>query len=92
MILIKRYFKWLEDDYKRKSHKGLNGLSPHDVLMSQISKLNLVTDINRINEHFLLRITRKIQPDATTQIQNILYELIQDLVVKELKYGMSQNG
>ena len=42
--------------------------------MSQISKLNLVTDINRINEHFLLRITRKIQPDATTQIQNILYE------------------
>ncbi len=73
--LNQRYFKWLEDDYKRKSHKGLNGLSPpHDVLMSQISKLNLVTDINRINEHFLLRITRKIQPDATTQIQNILYE------------------
>lgn len=72
--LNQRYFKWLEDDYKRKSHKGLNELSPHDVLMSQISKLNLVTDINRINEHFLLRITRKIQPDATTQIQNILYE------------------
>lgn len=72
--LNQRYFKWLEDDYKRKSHKGLNGLSPQDVLMSQISKLNLVTDINRINEHFLLRITRKIQPDATTQIQNVLYE------------------
>ena len=72
--LNQRYFKWLEDDYKRKSHKGLNGLSPHDVLMSQISKLNLVTDISKINEHFLLRITRKIQPDATAQIQNILYE------------------
>ena len=72
--LNQRYFKWLEDDYKRKSHKGLNGLTPHDVLMSQISKVNLVTNIDRINENFLLRITRKIQPDATIQIQNILYE------------------
>ena len=72
--LNQRYFKWLEDDYKRKSHKGLNGLTPHDVFMSQISKINLVTDVDRINENFLLRITRKIQPDATIQIQNILYE------------------
>jgi len=72
--LNQRYFKWLEDDYKRKAHKGLNGLSPHDVFMSQISKLNLVTDIERINEKFLLRVSRKIQPDATTQIENILYE------------------
>lgn len=72
--LNQRYFKWLEDDYKRKSHNGLNGLTPHDVFMSQISKVNLVTNIDRVNENFLLRITRKIQPDATTQVQNILYE------------------
>lgn len=72
--LNQRFFKWLEDDYKRKSHKGLNGLSPHDVFMSQVSKLKLVTDVERTNESFLLRITRKIQPDATTQIENILYE------------------
>jgi len=31
--LNQKFFKWLEDDYKRKAHKGLNGLSPHDVLM-----------------------------------------------------------
>lgn len=72
--LNQRFFKWLEDDYKRKAHKGLNGLSPHDVFMSQVSKLKLVTDIERTNENFLLRLTRKIQPDATTQIENILYE------------------
>ena len=69
-----RYFKWLEDDYKRKAHSGLNGLSPHDVLMSQVTKLNLATDIERINENFLLRVTRKVQGDATIQIDNILYE------------------
>ena len=72
--LNQRYFKWLEDDYKKKSHKGLNDLTPHDVFMSQISNINLVNDIDRINENFLLRITRKIQPDATIQIENILYE------------------
>lgn len=37
------YFKWLKGEYKRKSHKGLNGLILHDVYMSQISKVNLVT-------------------------------------------------
>ena len=72
--LNQRYFKWLEDDYKRKAHSGLNGLSPHDVLMSQVTKLNLTTDIIRINENFLLRVTRKVQGDATIQIDNILYE------------------
>jgi len=72
--LNQRFFRWLEDDYKRKAHSGLNGLSPHDVLMSQVSKLKLVTDVERTTENFLLRITRKIQPDATTQIENILYE------------------
>ncbi len=72
--LNQKYFIWLEEDYKRKSHKGLNGLSPHDVFMSQISILKLVTDIAAANESFLLRVSRKIQPDATAQIENILYE------------------
>jgi putative transposase len=72
--LNQRFFKWLEDDYKRKAHKGLGGLSPHDAFMSQVSKLKLVTDIEKTNENFLLRVTRKVQPDATTQIENVLYE------------------
>jgi len=86
--LNQKYFKWLEEDYKHKSHSGLNGLSPHDVLLSQISKLNLVTNIERITEVFLLRITRKIQPDATTQIDNVLYETMPQFIGKrvEIRY------
>ncbi len=72
--LNQRYFSWLENDYIRKAHQGLNENSPHDVFMSQISKLKLVNDISMVNEKFLLRTTRKIQHDATTQINNILYE------------------
>jgi hypothetical protein len=72
--LNQRYFKWLEEDYTRKAHAGLNGKSPHDVFMSQVSNLKLVKDINLLNENFLLRVSRKIQHDATTQVENVLYE------------------
>lgn len=72
--LNERYFKWLEEDYTRKAHSALSGLSPHDVLMSQVSRLRLVKDLQQLNENFFLRVSRKIMPDATTQIENILYE------------------
>ena len=68
------YFKWLEEDYMRKAHSELNGLSPHDVLMSQIENLRLPTDTKLINEVFFYRVSRKVQHDATIQIGNVLYE------------------
>jgi len=68
------YFKWMEEDYKRKAHSGLDGLSPHDVMMSQLGNLNMITDTRILDEAFLYRVSRKIQHDATIQIGNVLYE------------------
>jgi len=68
------YFKWLEEDYQKKAHTALNGLSPHDVLMSQTDNIKLVSDRRLLDEIFLYRVSRKIAPDATTQIDKILYE------------------
>jgi len=68
------YFKWMEEDYKRKAHSGLNGLTPHDVLTSQLENLNLYADARFIDEAFLYRVSRKVQHDATTQIDKVLYE------------------
>jgi transposase InsO family protein len=74
-MLNSMYFKWLEDDYIRKAHSGLEGgLSPHDVLMSQVDNLKLPTDRGIIDEIFLHRVSRKVQHDATIQIDNMLYE------------------
>jgi hypothetical protein len=73
-MLNMMYFKWLEEDYIRKAHSGLGGLSPHDVLMSQVDNLRLPTDKRFIDEIFLHRVSRKVQHDATIQIDNILYE------------------
>jgi hypothetical protein len=73
-MLNSLYFKWLEEDYIRKAHSGLGGLSPHDVLMSQIDNLKLPADTRLVDEIFLHRVSRKVQHDATIQIDNILYE------------------
>jgi len=68
------YFKWLADDYIHKAHSSLNGLSPHEALMSQVDKLRIPADRRAIEEAFMLRVTRKIGHDATTQLDNVLYE------------------
>jgi hypothetical protein len=74
-MLNSMYFKWLEEDYIRNAHSELgDGLSPHDVLMSQVDKLKLPADKNVVDEIFLHRVSRKVQHDATIQIDNILYE------------------
>lgn len=83
-----RYFKWLEEDYVRKGHSSLGNMSPHDVLMSQVGHLRLITDRVLLDEAFLYRISRKIQHDATVQIDNILYETDQAFAGQrmELRY------
>lgn len=68
-----KFWGWLESDYQRKLHSAIK-MSPLDFFMSQLSRVNLVTDIAQLNENFLLRLSRKIGKDATLQIDNILYE------------------
>lgn len=69
-----RYFSWLEEDYKRKTHSELAGLTPHDALMSQIDSVKPVGDAHVVEELFLYRVSRKVQHDATFQLDTILYE------------------
>jgi putative transposase len=58
----------------KKPHSSLNGLTPLDFFMSQISRVKLCTDPAQLEEKFLLRIKRKVNHDGTLSINNILYE------------------
>jgi hypothetical protein len=69
-----KYRKWLAEDYLHKAHGSLDGLSPHEALMSQADRLRLPSDRRLIDEAFMLRVSRKIGHDATTQLSNVLYE------------------
>ena len=79
------YWKWLEEDYCRKSHGGLGGMTPHDVLISQLSNLKMIGDRGLVDEIFLYRVSRKIQHDATVQVGNVLYETDPALAGKRLE-------
>ncbi len=69
-----RFWKWLDEDYHKKPHSSLNGLTPLDFFMSQVTRVKLCTDPAQLEEKFLLRIKRKINHDGTFPINNILYE------------------
>lgn len=68
-----KFREWLDSDYQRKTHSSLS-MSPLDLFMSQVSRINIFNDINYLNECFLVRVSRKINNDATLQLDNILYE------------------
>ncbi|MGF7186206.1 hypothetical protein GGQ84_002300 [Desulfitispora alkaliphila] len=72
--LNKQFFKWLDEDYLKKPHSSLNGLSPLDLFMSQVDRINVCSDPKELTEKFLLRKRRKISHDGTFTIDKTLYE------------------
>lgn len=75
---------WLETDYQRKEHSSI-GMSPLDFFMSQVSKIKIFNNLNYLNECFLIRVSRKINNDATLQLDNILYETDQKFAGERLE-------
>lgn len=72
------FWRWLEEDYHRKTHSAL-GVSPLDFFMSQVHKVTLFSDPELLKEHFLMRINRKVNHDATLSVNTVLYETDQGL-------------
>ena len=68
------YEKRLETDYQKKEHSALNGKTPHEMFIDGIDKVKLVTDRKQFSENFLLRVSRKVNHDATIQIDNLRFE------------------
>lgn len=87
-----RFWQWLEEDYQRKIHSSL-GMSPLDYFMSQADRVNIFSDPALLNEYFLLRVTRKINHDATFSLENILYETDQKFANTrlEIRYEFEEN-
>jgi hypothetical protein len=74
--LNSRFWTWLEEDYHRRPHSGLeNKMTPMDRFLSQVSLLRLVHDPENLSKVFLNRIQRKVRHDATVSVRNILFEV-----------------
>lgn len=79
-----RFWQWLEEDYQRKVHSGL-GMSPLDYFMTQVDRVNIFPDPQLLDEYFLLRVTRKINHDATFPLEKTLYEVDQQFAGTRLE-------
>lgn len=75
---------WLENDYQRKEHSSI-GMSPLDFFMSQVSRIKIFSSPDYLNECFLIRVSRKINKDATLQLDSILYETDQKFAGERLE-------
>ncbi|MDD3653770.1 MAG: DDE-type integrase/transposase/recombinase [Desulfotomaculaceae bacterium] len=73
-----RFWQWLEEDYQRKTHSALK-MSPLDFFMSQANQVTLFSCPALLEEYFLVRVTRKVNHDATLSVETILYETDQGL-------------
>ena len=87
-----RFWKWLDEDYHKKPHSSLNGSTPLDFFMSQISRVKLCTDPAQLEEKFLLSIKRKVNHDGTFLLTKYYMKLILSLQVKELRLDTILNG
>lgn len=83
--LNEAYEKWLDNDYQKKEHSALNGKTPHQCFIDNISRVKLVTDRNQLYENLLLRVSRKVCHDATIQVDNVLFETDSCLAGKRLE-------
>ena len=73
------YWRWLDEDYHRKEHSAL-GKSPLDFFMEQADRIEHIGDPAVADSLFLMRITRKVRPNATLQLNNVIYETDYSLV------------
>lgn len=78
------YWKWLNEDYHCKEHRGIK-TSPLEYYLKQADEVKVITDTRVLDEHFLLRVTRKVNHDATVALENLLFETNATLAGKRVE-------
>jgi transposase InsO family protein len=72
--LNNRFWEWLDKDYHRKEHLGINA-TPLDTYMSQIDSVKHIADPAALDFIFWHRLSRKVKNDGTISIQKKLFQV-----------------
>ncbi len=89
--LNRRFWQWLEEDYHRKSHSSLDGKTPLDVYLSQVSRVRLVEDPTMLDRLFLKREQRKVKHDGTLSLHGKLYEVPERFIGQRVEIRFDEN-
>lgn len=89
-----KFGSWLLNDYQKRPHNGLSGVTPLDFFLKQAGHVELITDLAEFNKKLLLSVKRTVKKDATISLNNNLYETEMFLAGEKLtiKYDPDTNA
>lgn len=78
--LNRRLWGWIEGEYHRSPHRGLDGQTPLDRWAMAAGDVHLVGPEHDLEELFLFEQKRRVQKDRTVSLHGIVYEVDASLV------------
>ena len=80
-----RFHTWLESEYHRNPHRGLEGKTPLEFWLSKTRHLISIDPTIDLDAAFRHEVRRKIYNDSTFTLDSILYEVPSILISKSVK-------
>jgi len=82
--LNEAFRKWLEVDYHRSPHRGIENEKPNDRWLTMSNNVRRISDQKLENEIFLFHTQRRVTKTATLSLNSITYETSAALVGKKV--------
>jgi putative transposase len=78
--LNRRFWAWVEGEYHRAPHRGLDGETPLDAWAMRSSDVRVPGPELDLTEMFLFEVKRKVHKDRTVSLDGVVYEVSAELV------------
>ncbi len=80
-----RFRTWLESEYHRSPHRGLDGSTPLEAWIAKAKHIITIDPTVDLDEVFFHQITRKVHKDSTITVNGTLYEVPSVLIGRTVK-------
>lgn len=80
-----RFYTWLESEYHRSPHRGLDGSTPLEAWLAKAKHIITIDPTVDLDEVFFHQITRKVHKDSTITVNGTLYEVPSILIGRTVK-------
>ena len=79
-----RFRTWLESEYHRSPHRGIDGKTPLEAWLEKTAHLVAMPATIDLDEIFMHQVTRKVFKDSTVTLHGTLYEVPSILIGKRV--------
>lgn len=79
-----KFHTWLEAEYHRSPHRGLNGKTPLEAWVERAGQIIPIEATVNLEEVFFHEATRKVHRDSTLTLEGVLYEVPSTLIAERV--------